>query len=101
MTILNVNLHKDHTERNGKWLVIAEKLHEAHQMKAYFTAVVLELGKKLKELSEDKSSKCGDFVFTRSLSRGGVDYGSIPQLSGVDLDAYRKESFERWKLTKI
>ena len=96
-----VNLHADHTERGQKWISIALKLHEAQQMKKHFASIESELRANLEELSEDESSKGGDFVFTRFMSKGAVQYKEIPELSGVDLDSYRKPGYTKWKLTKV
>lgn len=96
-----IDLNKDHTERDESWTKIAQELSNAQQARKHFALLEADLKLKLEELSEDASSKGGDFMFTRVMSKGGVDYKAIPQLSGVDLDSYRKAGFARWKLTKV
>ena len=41
------------------------------------------------------------FKVARIARKGTVDYSSIPQLQGIDLDKYRKKPSEYWKLTAI
>lgn len=36
---------------------------------------------------------------TRSVVAGAIDYSSIPELEGIDLEKYRKPSFEKWTPT--
>lgn len=97
----DIDPYEDHALRSETWATVAQELSNAQQAKKHFSILETNLKEKLQELSEDISSKGGDFVFTRFMSKGAVDYKAIPQLSGVDLDSYRKEGFSRWKLTKV
>jgi putative phage-type endonuclease len=38
---------------------------------------------------------------TRSISKGRIDYSSVPQLNNVNLDQYRKEPVESWRISKV
>ena len=53
----------------------------------------------LKSLSMGKNSHYNGLRYTLSTVRGLVDYKTIPELSGVNLDMYRKPSTERWALS--
>jgi len=101
MKILNVDMYPSHIERDMDWAEVAESLYEAQKMKKHFAQVELELLTKLKTLSENLSSKAGNFIFTTTRTRAAVDYNSIPELEGVNLEDYRKPDITRWKLTKI
>ena len=57
-----------------------------------------EMKAELVAKADGQSSKCGFVSIGRSFPRGRVDYGAIPELKGVDLDQYRKESKETWTL---
>jgi hypothetical protein len=35
---------------------------------------------------------------TKYIKKGNVDYAKIPELKGVNLDAYRKASKENWRV---
>lgn len=37
--------------------------------------------------------------FTKQIRKGNVDYKTIPELKGVDLDKHRKKSTEYWRVT--
>jgi len=54
--------------------------------------------KKLIELSSGKNCVSNEVKLTRSLSKGIVDYKSVPELIGVDLEPYRKPHCEKWRL---
>ena len=41
----------------------------------------------------------GRFGFTKTRCKGNVDYAAIPQLQGVNLEAYRKEPIVKWSLS--
>jgi hypothetical protein len=101
MKIIDIELNPDHEDRGGEWLEVANMLHKKQIMKKHFAHQELELLKRLKELSEDCSSKGGDFVFTKIVSKGNIDYSKIKELKKVDLEQYRKEDIAKWKLTKI
>jgi putative phage-type endonuclease len=45
------------------------------------------------------SMKSGSGKITRILRRGSVDYSSMPQLQGVDLEPYRKAPIESWRIS--
>lgn len=46
-----------------------------------------------------RSAKGNGVRFTRFVERGRVDYSSIPQLEGVNLDVFRKPSTEKWRVS--
>lgn len=52
----------------------------------------------IKLATSSKSRGCG-LTVTKSLRQGNVNYKSIPELNGVDLDKYRSKSSEVWTIT--
>lgn len=54
--------------------------------------------KKLIDLCAGANARCGDVVISSYPRRGAVDYSAVPELFGVDLDRYRKESLTCWKI---
>ena len=49
-------------------------------------------------LANGQSSKGAGIRLTRSMSKGLVNYKKIPELIGVDLEAYRNPPIEKWTL---
>jgi putative phage-type endonuclease len=54
--------------------------------------------KELISLCNADSCKAGRVTLTKTIPLGVVDYKAIPELSGVDLEKYRKPAQERWTL---
>lgn len=101
MNTIQIDLYPDHKKRGIKWREIAKKLYEAKKMKKHFATIEIQLVKKLKDISEEQSSKSGNYIFTITECKGSIDYNIIPQLADVDLEVYRKPRIKKWKLTKI
>jgi putative phage-type endonuclease len=85
------NLHFDYVcseyMRINKEIAALEK-----EKKAHFESII--------SLSKGRNSKSNSFKATKFTVRGNVDYGSIEALQNVNLDHYRKESREQWKVSK-
>lgn len=98
---INVNLYPDHINMDSSWIEIAQECRKIQTIRKSIEVKEELLIKKLKELSMGMSCKGGGFIFTRTLRKGTVDYSRIPQLSGIDLEPYRKSQTESWKLDQI
>jgi len=92
-------LDRDYDEKDNEiWKCTAEEyLCVSSQIKA--------LQDKEKELRSILIHQCNNQSSTgwgvkvgKSLRRGAVDYSAIPELKGVDLDKYRKDSIEVWTI---
>ena len=90
---------KDYESRDGaKWSLINHEIvkidlqiNELKQKRdAYKNECVSE--------AQGVSCKGGGITLTRTFPKGRIDYPAIPELSGVDLDKYRKEPREVWTL---
>jgi putative phage-type endonuclease len=57
------------------------------------------LKQRLIEMSGGKSCKGGGVQVSRYIRKGAVDYGSIDELQGLDLEKYRKKPIESWRIT--
>lgn len=53
--------------------------------------------KKLIELCENESSQGHGLKVMKIISKGRVNYEEIPEIQGIDLNKYRKESNSSWK----
>lgn len=51
-------------------------------------------------MSGKSNSKGGGIKLSRTLRKGHIEYKNIPELKGVDLEKYRKESSESWRIGK-
>lgn len=51
-------------------------------------------------ISNNRSCKSGSFKATKFKVKGSIEYSAIPELEMLDLNLYRKESREQWKITK-
>ncbi len=56
------------------------------------------LKQKLIDLSGGKNIKCGNLTLYSVVKKGNIDYKSIPGMQFVDIDKYRKESTQYWKI---
>lgn len=88
----------DYIERDSSWNEKAEELWRIKQKKAAILSQEKEIEKELKRLSDNKSSFCGNMIYSKSFAKGIVDYSLIPELQGVDLEKYRKPPFSKWRL---
>lgn len=66
---------------------------------------IIELEKKkanIKDLliaiADDRPASYGKFKLSKVIKKGAIAYEKIPQLSGIDLNLYRKESVDYWKI---
>jgi hypothetical protein len=81
------------TRAAAAWL----KAHEAHEK----TKLTLEKKRwALTKLAGDSSASGAGVSVTRYFRAGTINYGSIPELAGVALDAYRKPGSWEVRVTK-
>jgi putative phage-type endonuclease len=86
----------DYVWQDGaRWAKIAERLAEIKQIKAEEES----LKKELIMLANGMNSRGAGITLTKCVRKGTIDYKSIPELQGIDLESYRKESSEYWRLS--
>lgn len=91
---------KDYQVRSDyEWKSLTDQYRSAyHQLK-----MAEENEKKLRlrliELSGSQSSMGNGIKLSKIPRKGSIDYSSIPQLNGINLDDFRKESTEYWKIS--
>jgi putative phage-type endonuclease len=83
---------------NSKWLTLAEEWKQLDDYIKSLEAQRDETRKLLIGLADGQSSRGGGIRATKTLCKGTVDYKKIPELKGIDLETYRKPSFEKWTL---
>lgn len=84
--------------RDQAWIELARHAYDIQQKRKELEKVEKDLLEELKAKSDHMPSKGGNFVFQINYRKGSVDYKAIPELQGVNLDAYRKEEVAQWKL---
>jgi putative phage-type endonuclease len=70
---------------------VNEKLKELEILKEALRERVIDTCK-------GRNYEIGKWKITKTLVKGSVDYSKIPQLKGVNLDLYRKQSKEVWRI---
>lgn len=88
-----------YVEQNIKWISVAKKAHELSTLRKNYQRLEDECMDELKELSNGQNCTGGIFRFMSIERKGSVNYAVIPELKGMDLECYRKESSFAWKLT--
>lgn len=86
---------------NAAWEILANQAYKISQQRKELEAVEKELFAQLKELSCHQDATFGRWSLVSTTRLGNVDYGSIPELSGVNLDQYRKEGIRVWSLKPV
>lgn len=82
-------------QTNGRWVQLATRLQEIKSIKAEEE----EIKKELIAMANGQNSRGAGVQLTKCVRRGNVDYGKIPELQNVDLEAYRKKTIEYWRFS--
>lgn len=91
---------KDHvTNENDQVLKFVNIRKQNDQKLKELKAENEKITSKLIELANGNSIEGEGFKFSQYETPGRVQYAEIPELSGVDLDQYRKPATTGWKLT--
>jgi len=88
----------DFIERDHAWVIFAGRLLDVKERKKLLAIEEKEIETALRDLSENVNSRSGGIRYTCSTRKGAVNYAVIPELEGIDLDQYRKDSTKTWTL---
>lgn len=87
-------------DENNEWLKLAKEIEslkiEDKRLKALHEKKEKELMEKLIELSGNKNSTAAGYRLYWKTIKGRVDYDKVPELQGINLNQYRKESSADW-----
>ncbi len=83
------------------WIRTAEEWLSTNQKLADLKNREEELKDRLISLSQKKSSIGGGIKLTRIMKKGSVDYSKIPELKKVNLESFRKQPIEYWKVFSV
>jgi putative phage-type endonuclease len=59
-----------------------------------------ELKQHLIEMANGKNTKGAGITVSKILRKGNIDYSKIKEMNGIDLDMYRRDPVEYWKISK-
>lgn len=92
---------RDYKERTSKdWKNLVQIWLDAHEKT--FAAKENEeiIRQSLIEMCGGQSSICDGVQIRKIIEKGRVDYSQIPELRNVNINEYRKKSFEKWRINK-
>jgi hypothetical protein len=76
-----------------------EELHVVQDKIKYLKGIEKIAKKKLEQLCTGESRSHQGWTYAVHERLGSVEYAKIPQLEGIDLNLYRKDSINVWKLS--
>jgi putative phage-type endonuclease len=90
----------DYVERNddlwnlyaSQWISVLDRIKDLEREQE-------ELRNELIFLSSERNTRGSGISVQKVERKGNVDYSKIPELSGVDLEKYRKEPTSNWRIT--
>lgn len=88
-------------EGNKEWESLASELKLIKEQTKALEGRDKEVLRQLQSLTQGRNGKGHGMIMQRQICKGAVEYASIPQLQGVDVEPYRKKSFEKWPIKFI
>lgn len=91
---------RDYINKNDKeWLDLVESYRTASEELNRAKEAESLIRDQLINLSEGRNCIGGGVKVQKIIRKGTVDYSKIPELKGVNLDGYRKDSVSSWRIT--
>lgn len=92
-------IDRDYIERNDEEWNKASTSYKSYKKRMNDIEKELEHSKnRLIELSNGQNCKGNDIILTKITKKGSIDYKSIPELEAVDLEKYRKQTTEYYRI---
>lgn len=91
-------VNEDFRKRGEEWI---EKARIAEDLKRQLSGLKKlsdDATREVVEMSENQNSCGGGFFLRKSVRPGAVNYKNIPELKGIDLETFRKDPVEMWRL---
>lgn len=85
--------------KDEEWLELAKERVQIDHLQKELKEREKANREALMKKAEGRSARGHGVRFTRFIERGRVDYSSIPQLQGIDLDSFRKPHTEKWRIS--
>lgn len=90
---------RDYHERDKEWYQKALELHAIKQRIKDLKDQEKSWEKDLRSMSKEENSYFGNIKYTCFSRQGTIDYSKVPELSGINLDIYRKSPIASWRLS--
>lgn len=87
------------SRQDDEWLAAVAAYREAKALYSRASGALRKSEELLHKLAGESSVDGGGLKFTRYWARGSVDYSSIPALTNIELDLYRKPGGWRSRIT--
>ena len=87
------------TKSDPQWNALAGNYRNAYQELKRAEQLEQSLRQELIALAGSQSSQGAGIKLSKVPRKGAIDYSAIPQLTGLDLEPYRKKSIEYWKVS--
>ncbi len=88
-----------HERDDDKWLDAASEWKSIIEAIKYLETQEKQVREKLISMCGDKNISGGGIKVSRNVRKGNIDYSSIKELSSIDLEQYRKDPIEYWKIS--
>jgi predicted phage-related endonuclease len=82
------------------YMNLIARYEECKEKADLYSSALADIKEQIIEASDGRSCMSNGFTVTKSIRKGNVNYGIIPQLKGVDLDQYRGKDSETWTIRK-
>lgn len=93
---------KDCLERTDEmWVAAANLLLSRRAIRKAAELDEQDAEQTLIALSGKSSARGAGIRLSRVIQKGNIDYKSIPELQGIDLEKYRKGTIEKWRITEV
>lgn len=93
---------RDLVQKNDlNWIILSGEWNSVQKSKSQILEREEQLRNQLIELCGGKSSFGNGVRVKKCVRKGNIDYSNIFELSNVDLEKYRKQNSEYWKISKI
>ncbi len=93
--------NQPYVEKNDPtWLEKVKQWKDTKSQIEWLESAEKSLRNDLIELSQGSNCRGAGIKLSKVVSKGTVDYKSIPEIAAVDLDKYRKKPTECWKITQ-
>jgi len=86
------------TNKN-QWVITAQELLDIQDKIKFLKNRKLKVEVNLRELSNNESASGDGYRYSKFSRPGSVEYKLIPEIKGIDLDQYRKDEVNYWKLS--
>ena len=83
------------------WIRTADELFKVGRKRKRLDKKYKKLSKELQKRSDNQTTKKGRYKYRLIPRKGAIDYRQIPELEEVDLEGYRKDEVDTWKLEVV